>query len=600
MFLGQQLSSRGKIRSFDGCWTCRIRRKKCTENRPVCDECETLQITCHFEKEKPEWMDGNARQREMAEKIKADIKAKRKQLRDGPHTYQGDADTAEACAVDTLATNGQVRTDTSEADNSAYTQVVESRSDLDISNSTPMTKVSWSSPRRAQVKPLGGNDKEMHLLMVYLDYVFPHLFPHYRPPILAGGRRWILSVLESNKSVQHTAISLASFFYAVALNGGDKAHEECTTQMAQELSNQAELGLRALQTELYTITTENVETGPGERLVVLQGIVQMLYFEVATSNNGNWILHLSAAVDIFQQLLASPEDWVKLLNDMYSPKWPPPEYGSRRPWSARQAALRFFTATVIYVDVLSSITLGTAPHLTRYHEDIIPGYQSYERILEPLHVGPLFLDEIFGLPNWILRVMSDVAALEDWKQKQKQAASLSVTHLVSRGLVLSAQIKQGIEILEENSIHQQSVDMPLFMDTDGMQSLHRHQQSDYQLIWLYATLAYLNVVLSGWQPSNPDIYDSVSKATEILSRFPTGPYTRTLAWPLCICGCLCAADDEQRFRQLLQRMNNIHQFGSIQKAAEVVEKNWSMRSAIDENWTIAKCLSVLGFAVLLV
>lgn len=63
-----------KLRSFNGCWTCRVRRKKCAENRPICDTCQALQITCYYEEEKPPWMDGAVRQTNMMEEIKAQVK----------------------------------------------------------------------------------------------------------------------------------------------------------------------------------------------------------------------------------------------------------------------------------------------------------------------------------------------------------------------------------------------------------------------------------------------------------------------------------------------------------------------------------------------
>lgn len=53
-----------------GCWTCKLRRKKCNRNSPVCDACAALQITCYHDQAKPEWMDGASRQEAMAEWLK--------------------------------------------------------------------------------------------------------------------------------------------------------------------------------------------------------------------------------------------------------------------------------------------------------------------------------------------------------------------------------------------------------------------------------------------------------------------------------------------------------------------------------------------------
>src|SRR5438552_2176273 len=52
-----------EVRSRNGCWTCRARRKKCDETRPNCSQCVTLSIDCHGYGERPCWMDGGARER---------------------------------------------------------------------------------------------------------------------------------------------------------------------------------------------------------------------------------------------------------------------------------------------------------------------------------------------------------------------------------------------------------------------------------------------------------------------------------------------------------------------------------------------------------
>ncbi|OUM55258.1 hypothetical protein BVG19_g4764 [[Candida] boidinii] len=44
-------------RSKNGCWTCRLRRKRCPEQRPVCSECQRLGITCDgYDDDRPDYM----------------------------------------------------------------------------------------------------------------------------------------------------------------------------------------------------------------------------------------------------------------------------------------------------------------------------------------------------------------------------------------------------------------------------------------------------------------------------------------------------------------------------------------------------------------
>jgi len=57
-------------RSIYGCWTCRLRRKKCDENRPSCFKCASLQLDCDGYGPRPDWMDRGELEREQARKIK--------------------------------------------------------------------------------------------------------------------------------------------------------------------------------------------------------------------------------------------------------------------------------------------------------------------------------------------------------------------------------------------------------------------------------------------------------------------------------------------------------------------------------------------------
>jgi hypothetical protein len=64
------ISSQSAARSIYGCWTCRVRKKKCDENRPACSTCVSLKITCYGYGDKPVWMDNGPLQREKALSIK--------------------------------------------------------------------------------------------------------------------------------------------------------------------------------------------------------------------------------------------------------------------------------------------------------------------------------------------------------------------------------------------------------------------------------------------------------------------------------------------------------------------------------------------------
>ena len=64
----------GPLRSKQGCWTCRLRKKKCDEGRPKCSTCESLSITCYGFGPKPDWMDNGEKERAVANSLKEIVK----------------------------------------------------------------------------------------------------------------------------------------------------------------------------------------------------------------------------------------------------------------------------------------------------------------------------------------------------------------------------------------------------------------------------------------------------------------------------------------------------------------------------------------------
>lgn len=57
-------------RTKSGCWTCRLRRKKCNEGGPPCDNCHARSIHCHGYGPKPAWKDRGALEKEEARRLK--------------------------------------------------------------------------------------------------------------------------------------------------------------------------------------------------------------------------------------------------------------------------------------------------------------------------------------------------------------------------------------------------------------------------------------------------------------------------------------------------------------------------------------------------
>jgi hypothetical protein len=373
-------------------------------------------------------MNGGLKQKEMADRIKAQIKKQGRQRRGRKYVKLLKAGTTNvrddygASAHEHSPAQGNLGNRTVSSTlgfhRTASTSPAASHSSaIDHSLTPPSSHTSGASPPeipwpskifdRQFAREDGGVYIDVHFIMIYLDYVFPYLFPWYRPSIMSGGRGWILDILQSNKSIYYTAISLASYFIGVIMANGDMAHVECTNRLAHKLQLQLEKGLKELQKEVLTCRRN---TDCFERLLVMQSIIHMIVSEVAMGNEDNWKMHLDAAIALFIEILPDPSKWTETLHGFYTPQWPPPSMGLCWPWSTNQAALRFFTTNLLYMDVMASISLERPLRLRTYQETIISGCFSKACRENAQTAGPLSINEFVGLHNWLIQMIGDVSS----------------------------------------------------------------------------------------------------------------------------------------------------------------------------------------------
>ncbi|KAK3694505.1 fungal-specific transcription factor domain-containing protein [Podospora appendiculata] len=651
-----------KPRSSDGCWTCRLRRKKCDEVRPLCDACSTLEIDCLYSDEKPEWMDGGERQRDKAEWLKLEVKRKAETRRERRYFQTLEIESG----IEGLDVSSQAL-DISQADDS----------DLSMAHDQPSTApgrfratpAASSSPsfvprrqdsifeadghRNVAYSPLalptpdssagnttassppssGGmsfvwsqiDEHEVNMIMLYLDYVFPFLFPFYRPPLLHAGRGWLLSLLTRNKALLHTALSVASYFFSVVFNhtsdnhtGED--HTTCRTAIWDELQRQQDLALKELQREMHDIVMRGVKGYLPETSRVLASIIQLLTFEVAVANTGNWMMHLDAATELYNEILTHhgmTDTNMACFTKVLVQLGPEPHIHSSQhhPWSSDQSSLRFLSAYLIFFDTLASTALEKAPRLQKWHQHLLGDQEESqqstaqnERQYGRPHIDML---DFVGLQNWVVVSIGEIAALDAWKKESKMNGSLSMRQLVERASAIEQQVRKNMLKIDISIIKPPCPDashpldpLVLYTHRAGLVPTEITQAAAGQTyIWGQAALTYLNVVVSGWQPANPEIRGSVDLTVSMLMSLPTPSCLRTCVWPFTITGCMATPDQEDHFRHLVAAMGPLRVFGTINESLAIMERVWANRAEIEQNadkWDLAACFRSLGHPSLLV
>ncbi|KAI1387684.1 fungal-specific transcription factor domain-containing protein [Hypoxylon trugodes] len=568
------------IRSFNGCWTCRLRRKKCDERRPVCDACATLFITCYYDSEKPDWMDGGSKQEEMTKQIKREVKENAHRRR-GERMVQISDDHIPSIEAAEIHTTG--------------IEPFLEASHLRPQRGADCTLI--SKDVRGSV-PFGRSDTI--LLMFYLEHLLPFLFPFYRPSLLQGGRAWVLEMMISSPVVRQATLCQSSYFFSLARGAthSNNAWEVvlCQTQDAFEVLRQS----------LQVIDGPSIAEHLHGAVRILSSIIQMQRFEVAILSFNNCQAHLNAAIALFAQLLQvtgpvepanASSSFNAFVNLLGPTSWVLPTQDFQVP-SAEQAAFRFSSALLILDDIIASTVLQEEPKLYEYHSSLLGDTDGMDPAIN--------LEATIGCQNWVLLQLSEISVLDAWKQRSKRAGDLDVIGLVHRATIIKNTLETRLTQLESDLRDTPKEDNGLLgiltADNFQTQKISDIQTSLVTRVWAHAALLYLSVVVSGWQPANVEVRYHVGRIIDLLTYQISPPsLLRTVAWPFCLAGCLAIPVQEAPLRSLVEALQPPSVFGSVRKALEIMEEAWRNRDMEDsESRDLSACFGSQGNLVLLV
>ncbi|KAI1177258.1 fungal-specific transcription factor domain-containing protein [Nemania sp. FL0916] len=674
-----------RLRSSQGCWTCRLRRKKCDEAHPTCAACLSLEIDCHYSDTKPEWMDGGAREKQMADELKIMVKQKANERRERKWGQLPTLMDLSPSAQAQQQRDREQREQEHDHEQQSSDRVMSDAGDptpsdhMSSEETPPSTAPSETSPQQQQQQqeqiaqsrrrstsppaswkrqiqpatdafPENKSELEVNYTMMYLDYVVPFLFPFYRPCLLESSRGWMLVLLMKNRALFHTALSLSNWLFGVVLqsvtsdgggiNGtGEDDHNECRRANWAQLQAQQTTAISVLQQDISALNERGVANAFRECVACIQSIVQLLEFEVATASIANWQVHHDAAVALFDQLIthhatvtAPPDlgDQVDNIDDgatdaattATGPWWSIMDRlgdeshhiilpNGRQILTSDQSAYQFYTAYLLWIDVLAATTNGDEPRLQRYHSELLAG-----------PAPRIALGEYVGCHSWAVLEIAAAARVAAWKRAQQASGSLSIVDLARRACAVETRLQQRLASLaclstcREGTVdaYDPSAIYPVtpylgFHEAVGASSGGGRQPRSagamdlHTRIWAQAAVTYVHVVASGLQPALPEIRSSVAATIELLRTLPSPLALRTLVWPFAVTGCLALREQEGFFVDLVEGMGAMHVFGTVGEALNIMRRVWEHRDSgciEPQMWDIATCFSLLGHRSLLV
>lgn len=220
-------------------------------------------------------------------------------------------------------------------------------------------------------------------------------------------------------------------------------------------------------------------------------------------------------------------------------------------------AHHFFTAAISWYDILSCATSGSRPWAP----------------FECLYGRAAFLDcgSVIGCKNSVLVEIYHIADLQAQPGDQLDTRS--------------AQIQRALEqILDKDS--SQNLDTKL--ERTPLDCAAAFRQSAITYIFASAAILYLHV--SSFKPSSgtQQIYESTEQAiAAIRDRGLTDPaILGTLAWPLCLAGCMATGSQRAFFTELFSKIHNGMvtdvRYEHLIRCYSIIEQCWLLKSQRQE------------------
>lgn len=586
-------------RSQFGCWTCRVRKKKCDEIYPSCSSCHTRGIVCYGYGPKPDWMDGGEKEKKVVEELKWAIKERQKQKR-----LSNTRISPQHVALFSFQDNA-VDTQPGPPPALYASPVPAGLSDVQVNHRDPESTGSSRTPSPPYSRCGDAKEAETTLLMNYLDHVFPVQFNCYTPPVTELGRGWLLALLTRTKPLYHAALALSAFYmHSILLKTGRLI---CQQRQWEEMKKHHSLAFKELQVQIAGL---NDCPSLKSTIETLACIIQMISFELLRGGTDSWQIHLSAAASLIPTLLKhlSKRTSDQISQDLPTPPFLHDDLSLAEPTSGHISTSRysmmddpkpdnndvacdFLIGTFIWFDFLSCASTHAIPSL--------PNNESY------LSIHKIRLEKIMGCENWAMILISRISALSAWKSSQQSLGQLSMKELISRGSFIEQELNAG---LEKNKVN---IGKPIhYPESPACQRLGVPSSKSNLVItrvFANAALIYLHTVISGAHPALPEIKESVANGIEAFRMLPSPTLLRNLVWPFCVTGCLAGKECQDFFILEMKIAERGGEWcpGNLWKGWEVVQECWRLREELGDgemakgvDW--ADAMKQLGFQILLV
>ncbi|KAJ6507912.1 fungal-specific transcription factor domain-containing protein [Mycena vitilis] len=619
--------ARSTSASKGGCWTCRLRRKKCDENREgdSCHTCIRLTIQClGWGPKRPEWM----RDKQAVEAYKADIKAQLtraglirgqprssllspmpnapSRLHDGSirrpypqHRSSADSSTSSLLSFDTVDYSYQYAHAQPRhsmfpampgASNSAFYHLpAVSFSDPSLGSPVEFnanmfapqydSPVSSSTPGSTQIPPLDFDFAQLGT--DGFDFAVRAPSPEQAIPMFTGH-----SSLQENHCIYYFEhVRKMQYIFA-----GNTVTNVTCSMIVQEPRGAVTNAVCALASLHYTRMRvaqglEAPETSPEQSTA--RYFHDEAYFQLANAKQVHgaysesdaiaalhlvWFSQLSGGATDWQPVFAVACDWVAQQTDLLKHDNP------KLALQSLPVAGQLIVKLTLWLDIFSSLTMMRPPKYIALYKRLFGDLASWQLASSEPEIR---MDALTGCPEEVLLGIAEVSELSHWKATEKRKGSLSNRDLIRRG----DEIEQRLRKASSAPASRAEVDTtPLhptlaLADSDVVNSVPFPSNETRQLvarIFSETVLLYLHTVLSDSNPGVPEISNSVEAIVQLLGQLPPSEVDRALVFPICLAGCMT---DNSSWRDFLKcRLQGLDEsLGNLMRTRLLMEAVWQKR-----------------------
>ncbi|KAL2850324.1 fungal-specific transcription factor domain-containing protein [Aspergillus pseudoustus] len=222
----------------------------------------------------------------------------------------------------------------------------------------------------------------------------------------------------------------------------------------------------------------------------------------------------------------------------------------------------FSVSLSAWIDILGATMLGQSPQFANTYR--------------VKHVNEISsgLQELMGCEDRIMYLISEIACLEGMKRE----GIIDDYTLCRHAAILTGQIDDA-----EKSIPEPALENP--MSTNGIVQADKLTKNTTAVFRVAARL-YLYSIMPGFRHDDQSTMDMVQRIAELLQYIPSGPFgfDRALVWPMLIAGAFSTQHCDFRIilEQRIEGMGVCSEFGSFGRMYTVLQELWKLCDEDDD------------------